>query len=491
MAVTMKWLKISAASLALLILVIYIASALLSRQHPALAPEHSVVFASEFEASMEAATDWSAYLEIEKQLAAELSEQVPAAGRPASAVDRYGQNSHTNPERYDGNWNHSFEMRAGNPQGVAVLVHGLTDSPYSMLSSAEALAAAGYNVVVPRMPGHGFAVGGLLQTRYQDWRAAVRIAIRHAQSLPGAGQTFLLGGYSNGGLMAVDYALHCQDEDVLACPDALLLMSPAIDITQLAVVTNMHSAISWIPFFEKFRWQTVLPEIDPFKFSSFPKRAAWEIFKLLGKTHAELKISNKTARLPPILTFQSVVDNTVSADAITDLLYEHLPENGSRLVVYDVNSHNTLLSLMQQEPTRLDEYFQSQAPLNFGVSVLQNRDANSTDIDISHLAAGQHEISVEETQLRWPEHVFSLSHIALPFRADDKAYGDGSGLMQGERLVAFGALAPRGERAVMRLNADYFLRMRYNPFFAFQQATLIEWLDGLESADGADPALED
>jgi hypothetical protein len=29
----------------------------------------------------------------------------------------------------------------------------------------------------------------------------------------------------------------------------------------------------------------------------------------------------------------------------------------------------------------------------------------------------------------------------------------------------------------MRLNADYFLRMRYNPFFDFQQSFMIEWLD--------------
>jgi hypothetical protein len=31
----------------------------------------------------------------------------------------------------------------------------------------------------------------------------------------------------------------------------------------------------------------------------------------------------------------------------------------------------------------------------------------------------------------------------------------------------------------MRLNAEYFLRMRYNPFFGFQQAQLIDWLDAL------------
>ena len=143
-----------------------------------------------------------------------------------------------------------------------------------MLSTAKALVAAGYDVVVPRMPGHGFAVGGLLQTRWEDWAAAVRMAVRHAMQQAGADQTLLLVGYSKGGLMAVDYALRCEEYEDLACPDALVLMSPAIAVSPLAIVTNLHSAVSWMPYFEKFRWQSVLPEVDPFKFTSFPNRAA-------------------------------------------------------------------------------------------------------------------------------------------------------------------------------------------------------------------------
>ena len=42
-----------------------------------------------------------------------------------------------------------------------------------------------------------------------------------------------------------------------------------------------------------------------------------------------------------------------------------------------------------------------------------------------------------------------------------------------------GALAPRGERGMLRLSADYFMRTRYNPFFSYQAARLIEWLEAL------------
>ena len=41
--------------------------------------------------------------------------------------------------------------------------------------------------------------------------------------------------------------------------------------------------------------------------------------------------------LPPILTFQSVIDFTVSTPAVLSELYAHLPSNGSELVLFDVN----------------------------------------------------------------------------------------------------------------------------------------------------------
>ena len=473
------------------ILTVYFTLAFGSRKMHYLGPEHRIVFEHEFEASQEHETDWSGYLEIEGRLAEEVAARISGESRPESRVDRYSPQSLTFPGNYDGNWNRSYEMRAASPRGVAVLLHGLTDSPYTMLSTAQALVGAGYNVVAPRMPGHGFAVGGMLQARWEDWAAAIRIAVRHAMQQPGADESLLLVGYSNGGLMAIDYALLCEEYDDLACPDALVLMSPAIDVSPLAIVTNLHAAISWMPYFEKFKWQSVLPEVDPFKFTSFPNRASWEIYRILRRSHKELAQPDEIAKLPPILTFQSAVDNTVRASAVVTLLYNRLPNNGSSLVVYDVNSESTLLHLMKGKRTDLSAHFRETAPLNYGVTILQNRDSSSFAVDAVTLMPGEMDSVVTPTGLVWPDRIFSLSHIALPFRADDRVYGDGSGLLSDEQLIAFGALAPRGERNVMRLNAEYFLRMRYNPFFSFQETQMIDWLGSLPKKSAADAASED
>jgi len=482
MSLLVRFLKLVASILGVLLLTVYFVRAYDSRNMPPLGPEYRIEFEHEFDASQESLVDWSAYLEIEGKLAIELEEKIHSEARAGSPVDRYSTDSLTFPGNYRINWNLSYEMSAPAPRGVAVLLHGLSDSPYSMRATAEALVQAGYNVVVPRMPGHGFAVGGLLQTEWEDWAAVVRIAVRHAMQLPGSDRQLLLGGYSNGGLMAVDYALKCADFDDLPCPDGLVLMSPSIAVTRLAAAANLHSIISWMPYFEKSKWQTILPEIDPFKFTSFPMRAGWEMYRFSSSTHRDLKQAEDVARLPPILTFQSVVDNTISATAVVTHLYAKLPDNGSELVIYDANRNSTVLYLMKNLPGDPAKYFASVAPMNFAVSILRNRQRNGRDIDIFRLAARQLNPVIEETDLQWPLQVYSLSHISLPFRTDDPVYGDGSGTGENDPGVVFGALAPRGEQGVLRLSPAYFLRTRYNPFFSFQESYMLEWLDGLPAA---------
>jgi len=465
-----------AAILVFLAVTVYFVRAIDARRFPDLSPEFRIHFDSEFEASDEANTDWSRYMEIENALAAELTSKIDPLIRPENLLDRYSIHSVTHPSQFDGEWNRSFELQAASPRGVAVMLHGLSDSPYSMMATAQTAVGAGYNVVVPRMPGHGFAVGGLLQVRWEDWTAATRIAVRRAIEIRQPGQPLLLVGYSNGGLLALDYALQCQDIDPSTCPDRIVLLSPAIAITPAAIVTNLHSAISWVPYFEKFKWLAILPEIDPFKFTSFPKRAAWEIYKLAKHTHPLLQDAEHTERLPPILTFQSVVDNTVSSEAVVSLLYAQLPENGSDLVIYDVNRNSTIVSLMQHMPNDPRDFFSEIAPLNYDVTILRNADPSNLDISVARLPAGENQFVSTNPELEWPLGVYSLSHIAFPFPDFDPLYGNGKSAKSSDAGLVLGAITPRGELGVLSLSPAFFMRTRYNPFFVIQAQHMIDWL---------------
>ena len=171
----------------------------------------------------------------------------------------------------------------------------------------------------------------------------VAIAMRAADIARAERQPLILLGYSNGRLLATRYAPDCKEIPSNPCPDGIILISPAIDVTAFARLAQWHRAVSWLPFFEQFQWDSVTPEIDSYKFTSFPKSPALELFDAAKSVHADL--ATLGIRFPPVLAFQSLVDDTVSTAAVIDL-FRALPQNGSELVLYDVNRYDRVVDLM-------------------------------------------------------------------------------------------------------------------------------------------------
>ena len=68
--------------------------------------------------------------------------------------------------------------------------------------------------------------------------------------------------------------------------------------------------------------------------------------------------------------------------------------------------------------------------------------------------------------MAWPPQIFSLSHLAVPFRPDDALFGiaPDMSVSYGLRL---GLLAPRGEKGVLTVSIDQFMRLNCNPFFPY------------------------
>ena len=97
-----------------------------------------------------------------------------------------------------------------------VLLHGLTDSPYSLRHIAEQYRERGFVAVGMRMPGHGTVPAGLTRVSDKDWMAATRLAVRTARKLAGEGTPLHIVGYSNGGALAVRYTLETLDDT--RCP---------------------------------------------------------------------------------------------------------------------------------------------------------------------------------------------------------------------------------------------------------------------------------
>ena len=68
---------------------------------------------------------------------------------------------------------------AADPSAAGVLtLHGFTGNPSSMRGVAEAFAAAGYHVELPRLPGHGTTIDEMLTTTWADWSGEAEAAFQ-------------------------------------------------------------------------------------------------------------------------------------------------------------------------------------------------------------------------------------------------------------------------------------------------------------------------
>jgi carboxylesterase len=106
---------------------------------------------------------------------------------------------------------------------VGVLVsHGFTGSPYSMRPWAEHLAAAGYTVRLPRLPGHGTTWQELNTVRWTDWYAEIRKAYAE---LDERCEVIFGCGLSMGGALMLKLA---EDVSVDAKLAGLVVVNPAI-----------------------------------------------------------------------------------------------------------------------------------------------------------------------------------------------------------------------------------------------------------------------
>ncbi len=309
---------------------------------PSLQPWHTFV-PHELRADQLDAADWPRYLAQENEIMASVRAEVSQKLAPDQRVpiNRYFEASPVYPARFAHDWNRSYVMEPdGKPLGVVVLLHGLTDSPYSLRHIARRYRDQGYVAIGIRLPAHGTVPAGLTDVRWEDWMAATRLAVREARRRVPAPAPLHLAGFSNGGALAMKYSLDALDNPQLPRADRIVLFTPMIGITRFARFAGLASLPALLPPFANAAWLSVVPEFNPFKYNSFPVNGARQSFRLTDALQAQIQRMARARQLdalPPVLTFQSVIDFTVSTPAILTALYANLPDNGSEIVLFDVN----------------------------------------------------------------------------------------------------------------------------------------------------------
>jgi hypothetical protein len=130
---------------------------------------------------------------------------------------------------------------------------------------------------------------------------------------------------------------------------------------------------------------------------------------------------------------------------------------------------------MIYDPAALSTRVMGNDTLPFAVTLVTNENPDSP----AAVARRQPPFSAEVTDteplgLAWPPAVISLSHVALPFPPDDPLYGQRP--PDNEDLLFLGQTGLQGERGLLLIPADWLMRMRHNPFYAYLETSVLDWM---------------
>jgi esterase/lipase len=199
----------------------------------------------------------------------------------------------------------AFPGRAGRDGRTGVLlVHGFTGTPSSMRPWGEHLAAEGFAVRCPLLPGHG--------TRWQDcnevdedqWVAAAQQAL---DELASECDSVFVAGLSMGGTVAIRLAELRPDVDGLVVVNPSLL-TRRLDARLLPVLARVTG--SWAPIGSDIKKSGTVEQA----YDRMPLRGMMALRRLWRTTRADLH--RVTA---PVLAFTSVDDHVVEPES-TDVL---------------------------------------------------------------------------------------------------------------------------------------------------------------------------
>jgi alpha-beta hydrolase superfamily lysophospholipase len=465
----------------LLLAAVFVVRGWQAMRGPALQPWHLFV-PDEPTAGQLDNMNWAQWLAREEDIfasvKAEVTDKLPANAQIAQ--NRYWAKAPMHPASLRQDWNRSTTLApAGEPVGAVVLLHGLTDAPYSLRHVGQLYQSRGWHVVAIRLPGHGTVPAGLTRASVEQWQAATRLAVREAQRAA-PGKPLHIAGYSNGGALAVAHALDATDNPALGQPQRLVLVSPMIGLTPFARFTGLAALPAIFPAFVQAAWLDIIPEYNPFKYNSFPVRAGAEAHRLttvLGEKLEQARTEGRLAQLPPILTFQSAVDSTVSAPAVVTVLYDQLPPNGSELVLFDVNRAAYVGPLVRPSALGAIDALLPRSARAYRLSVITNVAPRNPRAVLRSFAPGETGATDEDIGIEYRPDFTSLGHVALPFPLSDGLYG-AEPAADDPQGVALGALAVRGENGVLSISPAALVRVSSNPFMPWMLGRIDATLAG-------------
>ena len=219
-----------------------------------------------------------------------------------------------------------------NDVGV-VFSHGYMAAPKELRTLAEYLFAKGINVHVIRLRGHGTDPLALKEVTMQEWETDFERAFVAMRQVC---DKVFIGGFSMGGLLALEHASKYKVDGVIAINSALKLH----DLRVSYVVPTLHffnEMISYLKSKGIMEWidnsKTEQPEVN---YHKHPLASVAQMERLMTKVNRTLR--NITA---PILIIQGDNDPIVKRKS-GKLIYDGVKSKDKKLVILPRERHSIL-----------------------------------------------------------------------------------------------------------------------------------------------------
>jgi esterase/lipase len=314
----------------------------------------------------------------------------------------------------------------GNKTAV-LLIHGLSDSPFSMSDVEKIFNQKCYFTRSMIVPGHALVPGALLSVDYQDWINSVDFVLKDLRK---NFKNVIIVGLSNGGTLAINRAYNQKDNFI----KTLILFSPAIEIKKLDHlwwVTKIMSVIgNYLP---RLAWISIKDDADIYKYESSSYKSAYEIYKLM---QINKKLANKNKLNMPLFMVISNDDQTVDPVASTNWFMKS-------------GSHKKMIAYSNLENKNTEE-----------TTFIKTINLNKKILDLSHVA-----LSINKDNYYCGEHPLYVN--CLHYYGNKKKYNECKNTKD----------IYEGEITNENLKKYTMRRISYNPDFDDLKKSLIQFID--------------
>jgi len=158
--------------------------------------------------------------------------------------------------------------------GIAILVHGLSDTAFTMQDVSRVLADACYTSRTVLLPGHGTRSGDMLTTRLSHWNDTLTYLIDQAAK---ESDNILLVGFSLGAVLALHQTIVPESK-----VDGLIAVSPAYHLSSYRTARWARWVRVFVPWIDKGKAD------DAMRYEAMPTRGVVETVKAIQQLHRKM-----------------------------------------------------------------------------------------------------------------------------------------------------------------------------------------------------------